>query len=383
MDQEFTVSTGMKIFYGVLAIGLFGFSLFLFSIPKNPDVSPAVYLLPLAFLVFPILIIINIFKRKVTIGNDRILCIKLFSQKELATTDIKGYRAGQKVISLESNSPDNKITISNYIDLSDSENLLSWIKENFTDLDATDLKASEEYFLNEQHLGFTVEDRIQTLKKANVTANVYNAIGFVGGLGIIFLKDDYFRMCCALIYPILGIFIMAFSKGLIKFISNKKKSVYPFVMLGFFMPGLILFFYSLDIHVLQYHNMWLPLFIISTVLLGALYRFGINKEAGSANGQIILMLFITVIYSFGGLITINCNFDKSSSQEFHTSITNKWTTSGKGSHYHIKLKPWQKSQGSQEIDISRSEYESTSIGTSVSVFVKKGYLSIPWYFISL
>src|ERR1700761_4935517 len=131
MEQEYTISTIMKLIYGALALVMLCFAGFVLSMHKNPDVSPVVYCIPVLIFAGGVLVLINLFRRKVIINSDRISCINLFSNKELALTAIKGSRVGKKAIVLESNADGSKIIIANYNDLADSESLVHWAETNF------------------------------------------------------------------------------------------------------------------------------------------------------------------------------------------------------------------------------------------------------------
>src|ERR1700761_5334935 len=106
MGREYTISTGIKIFYILLAVGMF---IFAFVLLKTPQSQPALLLIPLLFIAGAGLIVANVIRSKVIVYNDSIVSVKLFSTKEMAFNDIKGCRIGQKFLALESNSGE-KIT---------------------------------------------------------------------------------------------------------------------------------------------------------------------------------------------------------------------------------------------------------------------------------
>jgi len=380
MEQEYTISTGTKIFYGALAVGLFGFSIFLFSMPKNVNVSPAVYILPLLLMAGSVLIIVNIIKRKVIIYDDRIVCINLLATKELAFTDIKGCRIGQKVIWIEPVS-DNypKITISNYIDLGNSEDLVTYLKTNFKDQDEADLEQEHDRLLHDTSIGTTEADREEKLKKAKQISIAYNITGVVFGFGLIFFETQW-SVVLLLIYPLIGIGIILLSNGLIKFLSNRKRSVYGFIVIGFIMPLFILFFKSMDDHnVYRYDNVWLPFAVVSLVVFGVLVATGINKSVGSVTGQIIAMLVVALFYGFGSVLQVNFAFDKSTAKVYHATVLDHRISHGKHTSYYLTLSQWGPMDKEKEVDVHRWLYNDAAIGDTVEVDFKEGLLNIPWY----
>ena len=382
MDREYKISIGMKIFYGVLATGIFVFSIFLFK-TYNPSVNEAVLLIPSILILGSILMLINIIRRKVIISATGITNINVFSKKELLFTEIKGCRVLQKTIFVEPISPDkSKITIVNYDDLADSEGLAKWFKENFKDQDAIDLKEQQVKILSDTSLGYSQEEREKKLKKARYIAITYNISGTLLAFGSIFL-DNNFDVILLIIYPLLSIPIMLFSKGLIKFLSNRKRSVYAYISFGIFMPPIVMLFKSMVDYDLYRYDYYCMIFIsMSLIIWGLFYITGINKAVESIKGQTIMMIIVALIYSSGSVIQINCTFDNSTPKIFHTNIISKDIEYSKGNHYYVTLSPWNVSKKSHHIEVSQSFYEGKSQGDSVIVHMKKGTINIPWFYIT-
>ena len=383
MEQEYTISTGMKILYGSIATGAFVFSIVLFNMPNHSG-GQAVLLIPFLFLAGSVLIIINLFKRKVIITDDSITNINVFSKKELLLSDIKGCRVGQKVISLEPvSSEQSKITISNYIDLKDNDLLASWVRGNFKDLDAADLKAEKEALLQNTDLGFTEEDRAAKLKKVKEITVLYNLVGLVVGFGAIFFDNTKPIVILLMCYPLLGVILMAFSKGLMKFLSNNKRSVYGFTLLGVILPGFILFIKSLsEYSLLTNDHLWLPLILMAAIIFTCLYLTGINRSVESVKGQIIVMLFAAFIYGFGSVRQINCTFDNTEPQIYNAVVLGHSISHGKSTSYFFTLSPWGPIQEQKQVEVSRHLYQDTYVGDTVKMNYRPGLLNIPWFVIT-
>jgi hypothetical protein len=212
MEQEFTISIGWKIFYSIIAVVMALFALFLFG-TKAPDVNTAVLLLPILIFISAVLLIVSLFRKKVIISAEKIVLITTFSTKELLTADIKGVRIGEKVIYIEPISSLNpKITIRNWPDMGDADDLAAWLRENFTDLNATDLKAERDKAFEDAGLGSNPQEREERIKKATQIAWAYNITGMVLGFALIFCENDLIAALLAIFFPLLGILIMIFSK---------------------------------------------------------------------------------------------------------------------------------------------------------------------------
>ncbi|QKJ31264.1 PH domain-containing protein [Mucilaginibacter mali] len=385
MNQEFTLGNGTKIVYGLLGAGLAAFAIFFFAMPRNPNVSYAVYSIPLLFLLGSVLMFINIARRRVIIAGDTITRANVFGTREMAFDQIKGCRIGQKVIIIEPlDASAKRMTITNYIDYADDEVLVNYLRERFTDLDAADLQKSEKEFADDNRFGFNTDDRKAALEKATAICTAYNIIGFTGGFALIILRGGRVAVICEIVYPVIGIFLMAFSHGLIKFLSNKKRSVYPFIGIGFLIAAISLLIRSLiNYEILGYDKLLLPSFGIALAMFIPLYYWGINREAESPKGQAIMMLVVSLIFGFGLTRTLNCQYDDSAPRNFNTTVLSKYISSGKGAHYHITLNPWHNTQSSREIDVSQSEYDRIQIADPVTIHEKQGYLHVPWFYVDL
>ena len=381
MEQEYTISTIMKLIYGALALVMFGFAGFVLSMHKNPDVSPVVYCIPVLIFAGGVLVLINLFRRKVIINSDRISCINLFSNKELAIKAIKGSRVGKKAIVLESNADGSKIIITNYNDLADSESLVYWAETNFKNLDAADLENERNELLQDNTIGVTEEEREANLKRAKIIATAYNIGGGIAGFITLFY-DNRLMVIVLIAYPLIGIVLLWRSKGLIKFLSNPKRSVYPYIGLGILLSAFIPLIKTLDYYnVFNTNSLWLPVIIIGGVVFIMLFLTGINKSI-PVGGQYVLMVAIAVIYAFGTVLRINYAFDDSELRVYPAKVFDRRISHGKHTSYYLTISKWGPQTKSKQVDVGRRLYENTNIGDTVHVNFKTGKLGIPWYTVS-
>jgi hypothetical protein len=380
MQREFTVSTGMKVFYSLLGVGLIIFSIFLFSKPKNEEVSDLVYLLPLVFTAGGVLFIVNGSRRKVIIEDDKFINVGIFTTEELLISDIKGYRITQKGLSIESLSPVNSnIKINNYSDLGDSWDLTQYLKNNFKDLDEVDLKEQQSNILQDTNLGLTSEERQGKLNNAKTIAILYNVIGVIIAI-VALIGNMHLLVIIAIVYPLLSVIIMLASKGLIKFLSNAKRSVYAFVFFGFLAPTVVLFVRSMgDYHLLKIDNLWMPLFVAGLTVFALLFLSGINKTVESVIGQALVMLVLGMVFSFGSITQVNCVFDRSRPQLYHAEVLGHHIKHGKSTSYYLYLTHWGPCHEQKEINVGSRMYANTNVGDTLTVTLKQGSFNIPWF----
>lgn len=382
MEQEFTISTGMKVFYGLFAAFLAGVAvLFLiFGLRRTEDLpmmAPIIILLPA--LAVPVG---GQLRKKVIISADRVIATNVLQTKELATADIKGCRVGPKTIIIESVSPKGlKIIINNYSDFINGADIKKWCQDNFKDLNASDLAGERERLLNDSRLGATKEERQAKIAQSKWMGWSYMGIGmFVGFVCIPFDKKPAV-VIILILYPLAGILLMALSKGLIKFISNSSRSVYSFTVLGLFMPAFVLCLTgSLGYDIYDFHNTFLPAIVTCLAIAVLIYVTGFNKDM-PAVGQAIGMLLISAVYGFGCTIQINCQFDRSAPQSVHASVYDKHKNYNKREHYYLTLNPFSPGQDQKETEVSAGTYDKYNAGDNIEVELKPGLLNIPWYYL--
>ena len=379
MEQEYRISTDTQIFYGLLAVGMFAFSIYLVAI-YNPAAGVGVLLIPLSLAAGSILIFINLYRRRIIIDGESIRCISLFSSKELPLKGIKGYRVGQKTIELEANSPAGaKIVIGNYTDLDDSDQLANWARENFKDLSAMDLATVRDKALQDPNFGSTEGEREALLKKKKGQAAVYNGAGLFLGFCMIFLPLLPLAII-GLATPLAGIALMAFSKGAIKYPPDSRQSVYGFILLGFPLPCFTLLIMSMDpFTVVAVKQLWLPGIGVAVIVFFLLYRFGINRTMGAIKMQVIFMAIPALLYGFGAVRMANVVFDRSAPRVYRAVVYDRRVAQGKGVSYYLTLAPWGPRRGYQESEVSQSVYRSVETDDTVAVTERAGWLHIGWF----
>jgi hypothetical protein len=382
MEKTFTISTGSKVFNCILGVFLIGFSIFLFNISGKAGLNNAsalILLLPVLLLLAGVIVLLNQFRAKIIIDKERIQKINLFVNKTIQIADIKGVRIGAKTVFIEAMSG-MQVTLSNYDVYKDSDQLIEWLKGNFADLDIADLSEQETKVLADINLGVTEDDRKAKLGRAKAVAITYNITGAIIAFSVIPFSN-YAVTCLLLLYPISGIVIMALSKGLVRVVSNNKRSLVRFILLGLILPVFMMLIKSLgEFDILNYGHVWLPFFAITIAIFVLLIIIGINKTIPT-KGQWVLILLIAVLYGYGSTIQINCMFDQSIPKNVITAINNKYTEYHKGTDYYLILAAWDADNKAKTIEVSRDTYNKYNIGNGIVISLKNGVLDIPWYYI--
>jgi len=121
-------------------------------------------------------------------------------------------------------------------------------------------------------------------------------------------------------------------------------------------------------------------FLILLVMLRLLYR---NIEKGNKHRVLIYFVILTnvAIYSFAAVYGINCVYDKSNPKIYRLPVVNKSIYKGRHTTYYLKVKSWRKENHSEEISVTKDQYNTTRIGDTVKLDRQQGLLEIPWHFV--
>ena len=227
-------------------------------------------------------------------------------------------------------------------------------------------------------------EREKALKKAKQIALAFNIWGSIAGFATLIINNQYTCFCLQMAVLITGLLIIAFSTGQTRFLPDKKGRLAT-VALGIGLTGIVMLIVTIGdsaYHINGKYGLLCTLIIIASILIFLpLKIFSRNPDVGK--GDTMLIMMVSLLYGFGSITQINCLFDRSSPQTYTSVIEEKYTTTGKGAHYHIRIKPWQSDGRSRSIDIRKSEYERTTLGQPITIFVKQGLFNIPWFYTKL
>lgn len=379
MTEEYKVSAGLKLFYGLCSWGMFVFSLWLLPGADPKGVIPLI-IITVVFFCVSVLVTINIFRRKVVVSKTDMVCVFLFSTRKIEIADIKGARIERSVVIIESLKEGIKpIVISNYDDLKNSDKLRAWVQNNFKDLNDIDLQNEHQQLLNDSKLGNTEDERLKKLTRAKTIATAYNIGATVLGFAMIFFNST-FGLYVLLGLPLIVICIFHFSGGLIKFLSNSQRSIYRQIVFGISLSCFYLFLHSfLSYSLFELKNIWLPALLTMGIFFLLLYSKGINHSIGVIKQQVIAMFVVSALYGFSSVRSVNCAFDNSNKKIFEATILKHRVSKGRSTSYFLTLSAWGPQANVEEVEIGRKLYYDVSVGDTVEIQLKEGLLHIPWF----
>jgi hypothetical protein len=378
MEEEYVISPGTKVFYGLIGAGAVVFALVLMSQFK-PGTAVGLVILPFGFLALGALIFINLGRKKVILSETSIRCISLFSTKEMEFSAVKGCRVGSKTMYLVPLSADDStMIIGNYSDLEGSEQLAAWVKAHFKDLEQADLDKSRTEVMQDPAWGATEKERRKNLDNVEYLAWAYNGFGFLLGMTLIAVSGRVVTLLL-LVYPLLGVALLFSNKGMIKFISGGNRSVRAPMAIGALLPCFVLFGKSLEEYALfSLAPLWLPALGVSALLFVVFYIRGISRPMGTVWLQLVFMGVMALLYGFGAVREVNCGFDASRAQVFSARVMDHRVQGGRGKSYYLTLGRWGPVTEENDVEVQREVYHAIQIDDTVRVELRGGLLGIPW-----
>lgn len=386
--KEYRIAKGWAIFIwimGPVLIALFGFLAIMPFLADEIDLTLVLILTPISIgmVVLMVFGLIDVYKGRFIIKEDRLVSIGVFKTKELRFEEIKGFTVNEQYIFVEPNTKEQKrIKISQYI--GGYHEILTWLTTKYENLDIKNAQAEEQEILNDENVGWSREIREEKLSNAKKISKIINWLGGISFAWTLFYPKPYdYAVLSALIIPIIAL-IAVKSSGLIR-IDQKNGSAYPSIIYALIFPSMGLMARALfDYDIFDYSNVWLKTALVSVTFIFILlinqkeitFR---KKQDFLTISSLIMFLFA---YGFGTVIYLNCNLDKSEPEHFTATIIDKRVSTGKHTSYYLKLTAWGKQKEVDEVSVSKGLYKRVEIDNEINIYFRNGKFEIPWYIVT-
>lgn len=90
-------------------------------------------------------------------------------------------------------------------------------------------------------------------------------------------------------------------------------------------------------------------------------------------------LFFAGMYGWGLVAVADCVPDKSAPTYHTTTVTAKYESYHRGTHFHFVLAPWGPIEAPKDLTVPNATYDGTLIGGQVCLELHPGVLNLPWY----
>lgn len=387
--KEYKLAKGWAIFIWVMApvlIGLFGFLAVMPFIADEIDITLVLILTPISIGMLTLMVfgLIDVYKGRLIIQEDRLVSIGVFKSKNLKFDEIKGYTVNEQYIFVEPNTKEKKrIKISQYI--GGYNEILLWLSENYLDLNIVNEQVEEQEILNNESIGWSKENREEKLSNARKISKTINWLGGLSFAWTLFYPKPYdYAVLSAFIIPIVALIAVKLSRGLIR-IDKKDGSAYPSTIFAFIFPSLGLMLRSfLDYDIFDYSNVWIKAFFVTIAFLFILLfnqkEITFKKKQDYLTVSSLIMFLFA--YGFGAVIYLNCNLDKSEPQHYTATILDKRISTGKHTSYYLKLTAWGQQKDIDEVSVEKGLYNRVDIDSEINIYFRNGKLEIPWFIVT-
>lgn len=388
MKKEFNYPLGWKIVITIFLIAFIVSIIFLatISIKQSNQLTVNLGLLAmfLGLIALCVIGLIDIFKAKLIIEDDKIKSIGVFRTKTLLFSEIKGIKLDQNYLRFLSNNPAFKnILVSVYY--GKFSVLKSWASERFIDVDTQELITNEKQVLENEMFGDNEEERLQKLESAKKTVKVLTIASSIIAFSFLFFPHFYSiqTILCA-IMPVVGLIIWSRSKGIIT-LAEKPNAAQPSIIGVVFLPIMALAVRALfDINIFNYDNIYKPLIaIVMLVFVFVLKAHHTKLDFKKTKTFFVLLgvLFLSTIYAYGLVAISNVVFDNDGGELYDAEVLDMRISSGKSTTYYLELSPWGPQTEIKEVMVSKTLYQNTQIGDSAFVYFSDGLYNIPYYIV--
>lgn len=309
MEEEFTTAIGAKIVYGILAVSVFIFTIY-FSI-INYKGSYTVFITPVIGAIAVLLVGINLVKRKLIITDTSISYTSVWSSKEILIKNIRGYRMTPRAIYIYPISRQfPKLFINDYLSIGNTSELTEILNRTIIDLDKAEYDADEQTIFNNTNIGLTKEQREDRFENAKIYSIIYNISGVILFVLTLMLRiESIILKVVLLLHPLLGLALIAITKGIVRLFAKLDSSAYRSIYLGIFLSELCLIFSVLQSTTVYSHtNLWweeilggIVFFVLS---MAVLFKMPVKVILV----QLLFVLLFSVGYGFGSSLEISYIF---------------------------------------------------------------------------
>lgn len=382
MEQEFNIKNGWKIFCYALCVIVIGITLYFLvdALLSHENVTLWIGINLGATLLLGYGIV-AIYRGKVVLTSDAIIECRAFRQKKLLFSEIKGFRIQGVMIVLEPRDRSkSRLVVGNISYIINGTELAEFLVNEFKDLDKSDYDTEVSEAFNNPAIGDSVPDRERRIKTAKRVARFLN-LGGVAVMIWLLIPTSYYYLpiIVGLFYPLIVLTYFFARQQIVALLDTGKLSVHPNLTVALYLSvgglGLrVLLLYQ----ALYVADCILPiavLFVVLTLLFVLLLRPARGRKSNLWTG-----IFFFLFYSASTIGMVNCSFDYSRPVEYRAKVLKHWILH-KPTSYNVELDAWALRKETAVETVSHATYDQIKDGDWVTVYVKKGYLNIPWYFV--
>jgi hypothetical protein len=269
-----------------------------------------------------------------------------------------------------------------WLGLDEADSFYRWAKSSFVDLGDIDRQKTQrevERFLQDDERG-TKDEKLEKLKKAKTFAWGMYVISFIVGVWVIF--ETIFSLPLGNTSTLITIFLimavtlsMRHYSGIIS-LAEEYFPLFPVTTpLMILLPAVLVLRAFLEIRILDWQSVILPLLAISFIMFAVLFwcDVGVRKH----KSVMFVAAVIAIMVGFGVTITQNEALDKSQ-PVVHQSVVREILPARQ-----LAVSPWGPFDDRNVVNVSGGVYRQVRPSTIVNIYVYSGAFGIPWYTVEI
>jgi hypothetical protein len=385
MNREFTYSTGTKIAAYIFGVLFITGGCYFFYEAASDDKNEWFYsIIGLVMILMAVYVPLNSLRKKITITDELITLQGTFKTKSLVFKNAKGFRTEKDVIMIDpidKSFPMIYISDSSYI--SDNYTMKSMIRRKLINLDNKIYQESLDELLNDKEIGLNRAERRNKLIQTEKFASYLNKGGIVISLWLLIYPHPYdVVLSITIVYPFLIVYFFSKHKAIVT-LSDENGSAYPSLNSALLLPTGVLVIKALSQYdMVKFTDCLVPCCVIFLIALAPfLLLIGWHDLSGKNKMSWLYAIIFALLFSYGATICINCNYDYSVSKKYKVKVLDQYSSSGKQTTYHLTVSAWGTGNKPEDLSVYHGLYSKVKKGDRVTVYVKKGLLHIPWFFV--
>ena len=124
----------------------------------------------------------------------------------------------------------------------------------------------------------------------------------------------------------------------------------------------------------NYDKFWLPCVTLTLVWGSILFK---AMDTPVLEAKLVASLILGLMLGYWTVIQINGRLDKTEPEVFKAVVTAK---RAEENSYRLSVEPWGRRNVDEEIYVNGKTFQSAELGEEVTIYLKPGFIGIPWYY---
>ena len=253
----------------------------------------------------------------------------------------------------------------------------AWFRK-IPNLDQRDRDALLERISNDQDLGGTPQERLNSLAQGRTNSILALVVAVAAGIAANWgIPSLYVPFSFVLVFIPVALAVMLHRTPLLYTVFKRKDDPRAELLYALIAASFGLLIRARGIKFVSLEFVGMAIAIIAIAYLAAFYH-PLFESTSPARTFFALLLFAG-LYGYGAIAVADAVGDESTAAEFAPRVVNKHYTTGRSRSYYLVLEPWGPLTGTNSLGVPKSLYDKAQPGDSVCLELRHGRLGAPWY----